>query len=110
MDYHLLAGKVEEANRLVQRGLAHARERHMRGEEARALWLLGEIAMRRDPLDIARAEFHYHRTRALARELGMRPLQAHCHLDWVGCMLIAASASRGGQSYTPLSRCIVPWT
>jgi hypothetical protein len=79
-EVYLLAGKVEEANRLAQRGLAHARERHMRGEEARALWLLGEILMRRDPPDIARAEFYYHQALALAKELGMRPLQAHCQL------------------------------
>jgi tetratricopeptide (TPR) repeat protein len=77
---YLFAGEVEEADRLVQRGLAHARDRNMRGEEARALWLLGEIATRRDPLDMAQAEAHYHQALALANELGMRPLQAHCHL------------------------------
>jgi predicted protein tyrosine phosphatase len=51
----------------------------MRGNEARALWLLGEIAMRRDPPDVAQAEAHYQQALALADELGMRPLQAHCH-------------------------------
>jgi tetratricopeptide (TPR) repeat protein len=79
-EVYLLAGKVEEANRLAQCGLAHARERHMRGEEARALWLLGEIAMRRDLPDIARAEVYYHQARSLAKKQGMRPLQAHCQL------------------------------
>ena len=57
----------------------HARHRKMRGEEAWALWLLGEIAMRRDPPDVAQAEAHYQQALALAEELGMRPLQAHCH-------------------------------
>jgi hypothetical protein len=52
----------------------------MRGEEARALWLLGEIAMRRDLPDIARAEVYYHQARSLAKKQGMRPLQAHCQL------------------------------
>jgi hypothetical protein len=52
----------------------------MRGEEARALWLLGEIARRGDPLDIVRAEAHYHPALALAEQLDMRRLQAHCHL------------------------------
>jgi tetratricopeptide (TPR) repeat protein len=76
---YLFAGEVEEADRLAQGGLATARDRKMRGEEARALWLLGEIVMRRDPPDMAQAEAHYHQALALAEELGMRPLQAHCH-------------------------------
>jgi class 3 adenylate cyclase/tetratricopeptide (TPR) repeat protein len=76
---YLLAGEVEEANWLAQRGLANARDHKMRGNEARALWLLGEIARHRDPLDVAQAEAHYQQALALAEELGMRPLQAHCH-------------------------------
>ena len=43
------------------------------------MWLLGEIAMRRDPSDVALAKAHYQQALALAEELGMRPLQAHCH-------------------------------
>jgi tetratricopeptide (TPR) repeat protein len=50
-----------------------------RGEEARALWLLGEIAMRRGPPDVTQAEAHYQQALISAEELGMRPLQAHCH-------------------------------
>jgi len=48
-------------------------------DEAYALWLLGEIAAHRTPPDIDQAAAHYHRALALAEELGMRPLQAHCH-------------------------------
>jgi tetratricopeptide (TPR) repeat protein len=76
---YLLVGEMEEADRLAQRGLANARDRKMRGEEARALWLLGEIAVRRDPPDVVQAEAHYQQALALAEELGMRPLVAHCH-------------------------------
>jgi len=36
--------------------------------------------MRRDPPDIVQAVTHYQQARALAETLGMRPLQAHCHL------------------------------
>jgi tetratricopeptide (TPR) repeat protein len=76
---YLRAGEVEEADRLAQRGLANAREYHKRGEEAWALWLLGEIAMHRDPPALALADVHYRQALTLAEELGMRPLQAHCH-------------------------------
>jgi tetratricopeptide (TPR) repeat protein len=43
-EVYLRAGDVEEADRLAQRALTEARHRNMRGVEARALWLLGEIA------------------------------------------------------------------
>jgi class 3 adenylate cyclase/DNA-binding winged helix-turn-helix (wHTH) protein/tetratricopeptide (TPR) repeat protein len=76
---YLRAGEVEEADRLVQRGLANARECNRRGEEAWALWLLGEIAMHRDPPDLALADVHYRQALTLADALGLRPLQAHCH-------------------------------
>ena len=45
-----------------------------------ALRLLGEIAAHRDPPDIEKAEDHYRQALALAEELGMRPLVAHCQL------------------------------
>jgi hypothetical protein len=44
------------------------------------LRLLGEIAVQADRPDVARAEAHYCEALALATELGMRPLVAHCHL------------------------------
>ena len=51
-----------------------------RGHQAYALRLLGDIAARREPLEAKQAEAHYRQALALAEELGMRPLQAHCHL------------------------------
>jgi tetratricopeptide (TPR) repeat protein len=36
-------------------------------------------AARREPPDHEPAEAHYQQALALADELGMRPLQAHCH-------------------------------
>ena len=47
--------------------------------QAYALRLLGEIAARREPPEAAPAEEHYRQALALADELGMRPLVAHCH-------------------------------
>jgi hypothetical protein len=59
--------------------LAHAREHKERGNKAYALRLLGELAAHRDPPDAEGADRHYRDALALAEELGMRPLQAHCH-------------------------------
>jgi hypothetical protein len=67
------------------------------------LWLLGEIAMRRDPLDTAQAEVHYHQALALAETLSMRPLQAHCHL---GLGTLYATTGQRQQARTELSTAI----
>ena len=50
----------------------------VRGDEARALHQLGVVQAHADPPKVAQAEAHYQQ--ALAEELGMRPLVAHCHL------------------------------
>jgi len=76
---YLLAGRLEEAHALAERGLTLARARQEWGHQAYALWLLGEIASHRDSPDANQAETHYRQTLSLAEELGMRPLQAHCH-------------------------------
>jgi tetratricopeptide (TPR) repeat protein len=75
----LLAGRLEDAQVLTERTLALAREHQERGNQAYALHLLGDIAARRNPLEGDLAEAHYRQALALAEELGMRPLQAHCH-------------------------------
>jgi tetratricopeptide (TPR) repeat protein len=77
---HLLTGRLEEAQALAERALAFAREHQERGHQAYALRLLGEIAARRQPPEVEQAESHYHQALALANELGMRPLMAHCYL------------------------------
>ena len=56
-----------------------ARQRKERGDEAHALHQLGVVHAHADPPDVAQAETHYQQALALAEELGMRPLQAHCH-------------------------------
>jgi len=75
----MLADRLEEAHTHAERALAHAREYQERGNQAYALRLLGDIAARREPPDTAPAEAHYQHALTLAGELGMRPLQAHCH-------------------------------
>jgi class 3 adenylate cyclase/tetratricopeptide (TPR) repeat protein len=76
---HLQAGRVEEAQGLAERALALTRTHQECGNEAYALRLLGEIAAHRDPPESEQAAAHYQQALALAEELGMRPLQAHCH-------------------------------
>ena len=76
----LLAGRLEEAHALAERALALAREHQERGHQAYALRLLGDIAAHRESPGVEQAEAHYRQALALAEELGMRPLQAHCHL------------------------------
>jgi class 3 adenylate cyclase/tetratricopeptide (TPR) repeat protein len=77
---HLRAGSLKEAHALAERTLALACEHQERGNQAYALRLLGDIAAERDPPHVEEAEPHYRGALALADELGMRPLVAHCHL------------------------------
>jgi tetratricopeptide (TPR) repeat protein len=76
---HVLAGRLEEAHALAEHTLALTRTHQERGNEAYALRLFGEIAARREPPEHGQAETHYRQALALTEELGMRPLQAHCH-------------------------------
>ena len=95
---HLLAGRLEEAQALAERALALAREHQERGHQAYALRLLGEIAAQRDPPEVDAAAAHYHQALTLAEELGMRPLQAHCHRGLGTLMPGPASGSRPAPS------------
>src|SRR5262249_9850182 len=76
---YVLAGHLEEARALAERTLVLVRERQERGNEAYALRLLGEIAAHPNPPEGEQAGAHYRQALALAEELGMRPLLAHCH-------------------------------
>jgi class 3 adenylate cyclase/tetratricopeptide (TPR) repeat protein len=77
---YLLAGRADDAAHTALRGLASAQEHKERGVEVYALRLLGEIATQADPPNADQAESYYQQALALAEELGMRPLVAHCHL------------------------------
>ena len=99
----LLAGRLEEAHALAERALALAREYQERGNQAYALHLLGDIAARHDPPDIELAAAHYRQALTLAEELGMRPLQAHCHL---GLGTLYGQAGQQEQARVALSTAI----
>jgi transcriptional regulator with AAA-type ATPase domain/tetratricopeptide (TPR) repeat protein len=76
---HLLAGRLVEAREVAMRALELTRERQTRGAEAMACRLLGEVASKADSQDLEGARAHYGCALALADEIGMRPLIAHCH-------------------------------
>jgi class 3 adenylate cyclase/tetratricopeptide (TPR) repeat protein len=79
---YLLGGRRADSVNQAERALALAREYHERGNEAKALWVLGDIAACADPPGVEQATDYYGRALALAEELGMRPLVAHCHLEF----------------------------
>jgi class 3 adenylate cyclase/tetratricopeptide (TPR) repeat protein len=68
-------GRRQEAETAVTTGLDLARVSGQRPDEAYALWVGGQIAD-----DAVVAERRYGEALVLAEKLGMRPLQAHCHL------------------------------
>jgi class 3 adenylate cyclase/tetratricopeptide (TPR) repeat protein len=77
---YALAGRLDEAVQFATRVAQLAAERGFRGTQAWVSHLLGEISAHRDPQEVAGADEHYGHALALATELGMRPLVAHCHL------------------------------
>jgi tetratricopeptide (TPR) repeat protein len=74
---YLLADRAEDARACGNRAVTLARERGERGYEAWALRLLAEVASHGSRPE---AEVQYGTAMALASELEMRPLVAHCHL------------------------------
>ncbi len=104
---YLLAGRMEEAIQLAGRALALSRDHKERGYQAWALRLLGEIAAYQDPPEIAPAAHYYRQALDLAEELGMRPLQAHCHC---GLGTLYAATGQREQARTALSTAIEMYT
>jgi tetratricopeptide (TPR) repeat protein len=96
----MLAGRLEDAHALAERALALTRAHQERGYQAYTLRLLGDIAARREPLESVPAEASYRQALALAEELGMRPLQAHCHL---GLGTLYAQGGQVDRAYVALS-------
>jgi tetratricopeptide (TPR) repeat protein len=99
----LLANRPEEAQALAEQALTLARAHQERGHQAYALRLLGDIAARREPLECTQAESFYRQALALAEELGMRPLQAHCHC---GLGTLYAKVGQREQARTALATAI----
>jgi tetratricopeptide (TPR) repeat protein len=98
-----LAGHGEEALQHARQALALARQQKARGDEALVLRQLGVVQAHTNPPNVAQAEAHYQQALALAEELGMRPLQAHCHL---GLGTLYAQTGRWEQARTALTTAI----
>jgi class 3 adenylate cyclase/tetratricopeptide (TPR) repeat protein len=74
---YLSAGRIDEAASHAREAMALTRRLGARASEAHALCLAGDVALTAGAED---AEGYYRAALALATELGMRPLVAHCHL------------------------------
>jgi tetratricopeptide (TPR) repeat protein len=77
---YLLAGRINDALATALKARDLCRARDERGREAYVLRLLGEITAARDPVDAQTGEDYFRQAIDLARQLGMRPVMAHCHL------------------------------
>jgi class 3 adenylate cyclase/tetratricopeptide (TPR) repeat protein len=76
----VLAGRLDVAAERAQRAASLAQALGERGGRAHALRLAGEIAARRDPPALERADASYREALGIARDLGMRALAARCRL------------------------------
>jgi tetratricopeptide (TPR) repeat protein len=99
----LLVSRVDEASALARRLLELSRTHTGHGYQAHACRLLGEVARRREPPDVDQAIAHYRQALALADDLGMLPLVAHCHL---GLGTLYARVDRREQARAALSAAI----
>jgi tetratricopeptide (TPR) repeat protein len=97
VETYMLAGRHGEADVLARQALAVFRESKDRGSEAWLRYLLAEILIRRHPSSFSEAQESYRMASVVARELGMRPLQAHCHLG-LGQIHVQSKNARLAQS------------
>jgi len=77
---YLRAGRADEALRRARSAVELSKKHQERANEALALRVLAEITALGNSIDAPSAGKHYADSLALAEELGMRPLVAHCHL------------------------------
>jgi tetratricopeptide (TPR) repeat protein len=77
---YLASGRDVDAFRVAEEAFAVAQEQGARGEAARNCRLFGEIRSRPLHFDPGASESQFRSGLALADELGMRPLMAHCHV------------------------------
>jgi len=96
---YLVLGRIAEAQEHAEQVRALARAHQQRGPEAWGLKLLGDVQAR-EPAGAKQAGDAYRQALALATELGMRPLVAHCHL---GLGTLYRKMGRGDQAQEHLT-------
>ena len=77
---YLACGRKTDAAVAAQAAFDASRLGRYRGQEARVLRILGDIAAHGSAPDFDEAMRYYRESISLAEELEMRPLIAHCHL------------------------------
>jgi class 3 adenylate cyclase/tetratricopeptide (TPR) repeat protein len=77
---YLAADRLDRAAEVALDALSLAREQHEHGHEAWVLVTLANVAAAGAPTLRETEEDYYRQALVLARERGMRPLMAHCHL------------------------------
>ena len=77
---YLRAGRTDEALGRARSAVELSKKHQERANEAIGLRIFAEITALGDSVDATSAATHYAGSLALAEELGMRPLAAHCHL------------------------------
>ena len=92
------AGRIDEAVTTGQRALQLARKLGQRGDEARTLYLLGNIHGYGASANATQVRESYQQALVLAQELGMRPLQAQSHFA-LGELAKKAGEQRGAQEH-----------
>ena len=102
-EVYLLADRLEDAHTRAAQAVDFARQYQQRGNQAWALWILGESTARQAFPASELAMGHYRQALALAEELDLRPLQAHCHR---GLGTLYTQAGRPEQARTELSTAI----
>jgi class 3 adenylate cyclase/tetratricopeptide (TPR) repeat protein len=80
-DALLLAGSLEDAERVAGHAVELAVAAGERGSEAEARYITAQIVAARASTDLESAAAHYEQVRGQAAKLEMRPLLARCHLS-----------------------------
>ena len=75
----LVTQALPQARLHAETALALSQQQMAGGDEARSLYLLGEIDAAEAPTSPRVPDDHYRKALSLADALGMRPLVAHCH-------------------------------
>ena len=100
---YVAVGRLSAAVPLAHEALAMAQDRQERGVQGYALRLLGALTAQGTALDVVAAARYYQQALALAEELGMRPLAAHCHC---GLGTLYATTGQQEQARTALATAI----